>query len=145
MMVTVADVVSTISVSLGLIRELNQIDAQFDKASFKLKIAELTSKLAEAQLGLTELTGEIAKRDGLISDLQSALKEQFELIEHTGAKYRAIDGRPVGNQLCRLCIPREGLLIETREDRKNNTDICPNCGAVYKHTTKFLYPEQRPK
>jgi len=59
---------SAVSQALGLVKDLREIDRGVDEASFKLKLAEIGSALADAKIALADAKERIA---GLESELDT--------------------------------------------------------------------------
>jgi hypothetical protein len=55
MLTTIAEVAGAVTAAIGLSKELIGVDKALHEAEFKLKIAELTSALAGAKIGLAEV------------------------------------------------------------------------------------------
>ncbi len=68
----VANILGSITSAISVTKELVQIDKAFDEAQWKLKLAELTTALADAKIGLAELRDEIQARDSEIAKLKEA-------------------------------------------------------------------------
>jgi predicted Zn-ribbon and HTH transcriptional regulator len=114
---------------LSVLKELNKVDNEYDKAGLKLKIAELSSALATVQITLAEAQSEAAKKNVEIAKLQSNFKQKTEMVEHEGFMYRrSSNGRPLGRAYCPRCLD-SGLLMMTTE-WKNGTR-CPECKNEY--------------
>ena len=60
--------------ALDLVKDLRQIDRSLDEASFKLKLADLTTALADTQVALSEARVSLIEKSEEIRDLQSKLK-----------------------------------------------------------------------
>jgi len=74
----------------------------------KLKIADLTGKLADLKLTLIEAKEEVAERQAEIERLSGLLKHRSELIEAGGYKYdKTADGKPKGHAYVRCASRRE--------------------------------------
>jgi len=134
-----ATVISTISAAIGFARELNQVGRTLDEVQWKLKIAELTSALADAKVAATELKDEIEARDRQIAELKAAFAFHGETIERHGYRYEARDGKPIGYPFCPRCIAVEGRFIRmTNLEKVGRPGKCPHCQADYERLTQYL-------
>lgn len=110
---------------LSVLKELNKVDNEYDKAALKLKVAELSNALATVQITLAEAQTEAAKKDAEIAKLRDNFKQKDELVEHNGHHYRrGPDGHPRGRLYCPVCLTKGELLmtIEASEGTE-----CPSC------------------
>lgn len=60
---------SAVSAGLGIVKELRDLDRSVDEATFKLKLAELTSSLADAKFALVDAKEQSAELESRISEL----------------------------------------------------------------------------
>ena len=60
---------SAISAGLGIVKELRDLDQSVDEATFKLKLAELTSSLADAKFALVDAKERSTELENQISEL----------------------------------------------------------------------------
>lgn len=131
-----------ISTALTIVKQLNEIDARVDEASFKLKIAEVTAALAEAKLGLVDAQQELRDRDIELAELRRKLQfKAEETTSHKGMTYDAIDGKPVGAPYCTLC-EAQGKFIRLVEhvNVSGQPWKCPVCKADFQWPTRFSDP-----
>ncbi|RWN99367.1 hypothetical protein [Mesorhizobium sp.] len=77
-MVDVAAAISAVSSAIGLAREINQIDVEVDKAGLKLKVAELTSALADAKLAIAGTGEALSALERQVSELKSMFRFKAE-------------------------------------------------------------------
>ncbi|MDD9739896.1 MAG: hypothetical protein RID15_01735 [Marinovum algicola] len=142
----VGAVISSLTASIGLVRELNSIDRQLDEADYKLRIAELSSKLAETQINLTELATAMHAKDQELKELAKRLVEKGDLIKIADSWYKQLDGNPVGNPICTLCLETDGSQIALQLHPQNfRKQICPRCDSTFDRKTRHLYPEEQPE
>ncbi len=128
--------ISTASHAIKLVNDLRGIDKELGQAELKLKIADVTTALADLKITLTEARGEAAEKDAEIArlkELQRRLKD--DTVELYGYKYRKRkDGKEggAGNPFCDVCLQKSGLLIETSRMHEVGRPLqCPNCKARY--------------
>src|SRR5690606_29950007 len=100
----IAGAISAVTAAIGFARELNSIEGQVDQAVLKLKVAELTTALADAKLGMVEVAEQLHSKDKTIADLKERLRYRAEnLIDHNGFRYSQVDGQPKGLPYCPAC------------------------------------------
>jgi len=87
-----ASVLTTITGAINLVRELRFADKAIDEAAWKLKVADLTSALADAKLGVTELRDELEARDNEITRLTKAFAFRGETVERHNIPMRRATG-----------------------------------------------------
>jgi hypothetical protein len=129
---------STASQAIKLVNDLRAIDKEVGQAELKLKIAGLTTTLADLKMTLTEARSDALEKDAEVDRLKKLQRRLLDdTIELYGYRYRKrTDGKPpgaAGNPFCDVCFQKEGLLIET--SHVHGTGImqlrCPNCQATY--------------
>lgn len=59
------------STAINIVKDLREIDRSVDEATFKLKIAELSSVLADTKISLSEARIEISEKDARIATLKT--------------------------------------------------------------------------
>jgi hypothetical protein len=82
---------STLSAALKFASELNEVGKTFDEATWKLKVAELSSLVASAKIGAIELKEEIDAREKQISELKTAFAFRGQTVERHGMRLRTVD------------------------------------------------------
>jgi hypothetical protein len=136
-MIDWAVALSTASQAIKFANDLRSIDKEVSQAELKLKIADLTSTLADLKMILTEAKSDSAEKDEEITRLKKLQRRsEDETVELYGYKYRKRkDGKQggAGNPFCEVCLQKEGLLIETATMAgKGITALqCPNCNGRY--------------
>lgn len=132
----IASTLASVTAALGLVKELRAIDAQYDKAELKLKIADLTEALSEAKLGLVDVAEQIQAKDSEIAKLNEQLQfRAAKLVDKGHFRYFADEhGNATGVPICPVC-ERKGLFLRSAQDRKNGAGsvsyVCPSCKADY--------------
>jgi hypothetical protein len=129
--------ITTITNALKLVSDLRGIEREFDIAEYKLKIADLTTLLADVKIALTDARTEHAAKDAEIDRLKAVLaKRDTDTVQYRGYRYRkGKDGKAVGTPYCPVCEVKHGLLILTAETFEDLH--CPNCAAKVGHVTVF--------
>ncbi|WP_106795594.1 hypothetical protein [Rhizobium sp. H4] len=129
--------ITAIGAALGVVKQLNEIDVHFDKADLKLKIAEITSALASAKLGLVDAEEVVRRKDAEIRKLSDQLKYKAENTTRLNSLlYDMEDGEPVGRPYCPIC-EENGSLIKVVQDLAGQGRLfnCPKCKAHLGHVT----------
>lgn len=129
-MVDFVSALQAASAALNVLKELNQVDREFDKAALRLKVAELSGALATVQIALADAQAEARKKDDEIAKLQSNFKQKTEgMIEFEGFMYRkSDDGRPRDRPMCPRCL-EDGTVMMMFE--RGNRARCPECENEY--------------
>ncbi len=127
---------STASQAIKFANDLRGIDKEIGQAELKLKVADLTSTLADLKMILTEAKTDAAERDEEIARLKKLQQRVTDnTVELYGYRYRKrVDGKEggAGNPFCDVCYQKEGLLIETAHANEPGRPVqCPNCKAKY--------------
>jgi hypothetical protein len=131
-----ASVIASITAPIGFAKELVAVDKAVDQAEWKLKLADLTSALADAKIGVAELKGEIEAKNGEIAKLKKAFEFQGQTIKIGDMNYEAQDGKPVGMPFCPRCIAADGFYIKlTRLSQTNSPAQCPQCKSMFGRQT----------
>lgn len=131
--------ISAVASALSVVKELRAIDAQFDKAELKMKIASLTEALSDAKLGLVDVAEQIRDKDREILELRSKLKYRAEnLVDQNGFRYENKDGKAYGAPYCPVC-EQKGVYLKVAQDRNTNGHPfkCPSCKADYGYPGVF--------
>lgn len=108
-----ASVLTTISSAIKLVRELRYADKAIDEAQWKLKVADLTTALADTKMGVTELKDEIEVRDSEIARLKESFAFRGQTIERHNMTYEMRYGNPVGMPFCPRCLTVDGRYISS--------------------------------
>ena len=123
------DVIGTIGAvngALEVLKTLRDISKTSDDAAYKLAIAEITTLLADAKIGLAEHKEMVASLNSRIKDLETMAEFENALIEVWGFKYDEVDGKPTGYPYCPTCEVKEGKYYRlSRID--NEISTCLNC------------------
>jgi hypothetical protein len=120
---------------LSVLKELNKVDNEYDKAALKLKVAELSNALATVQITLAEAQTEAAKKDAEIAKLQGNFKQKEEMVEYHGFHYRkGGDGKPKGRAYCPRCLDKGLLMMTVHMYKPGRPSGCPECKSEYQAT-----------
>jgi hypothetical protein len=127
---------STASQAIKLAQDLRTIDKEISQADLKLKIADLTTGLAQLKMTLTDAKADASEKEVEIARLKALQRrivdDTIELYGYRYRKSRTHEGQPAGNPFCDVCFQKNGFLIETTHVHTPGRPLkCPNCGAVY--------------
>ncbi len=117
---------------------IKDIEKDFDKADFKLKIAELSGNLADSHLALIEAQQKIESMSVEISELKKNFENRDELIEINGFEYTRQEGdKPVGTPFCPHCMNygKRRKLYKTKNATRPTH--CHECKGDF-HATIYL-------
>ena len=112
----------------------------FDEASFKLRIADITSNLADLKIALTEAKSEAAEKDAEILRLKKefAFAAENTIIAYGSRYEKSSTGNPQGLPFCPRCEKVDGRLINLAKSIGRHA-ICPQCKAEFMHVSRYLY------
>jgi hypothetical protein len=131
-MVDIATGLTQLSHALKLVKELNNVDREFDKADLKIKIAELAGKLVSFQTTLADAREAIAAKDVEISRLKDALKIVPKLAMCDGFLYGTnAKGEPDGHPYCPRCHTSDSRFMRTVGGTDLHISVCPECKQEY--------------
>ena len=111
-MIDIPVAISTVTNAIKLAGDLRSIEREFDMAEYKLKIAELTSLLADVKIALTDARAEHEAKDAEIGRLKALIaRRDTETIEYQGYLYqKGKSGKPNGHPYCPVCESNMGFL-----------------------------------
>ena len=140
--------IATATKAIEGLKLLMSLEKTFDEATFKLRIADITSNLADLKIALTEAKSEAADKDAEISRLK---KEFAFTIENTimvqGFRYeKSSRGNAQGMPFCPRCEKVDGRLINLAKSGLGGglqKAVCPQCKAEFSRVTGYLYDARR--
>lgn len=124
---------TSLSQAIAIAKTLADINKDFDASTFKIQIADLTSRLADAKIALVEAQDEARDKDSEIGRLRSQFQVRAQLIEERGHKFRANEeGHATGFAVCPRCEGIDGRLVFlVRGVGEGLTSTCPECRRVF--------------
>ena len=125
--------------SIGIVKDLRDIDRGLEAAEYKAKMAELYSNLAELRMALSDAQGEVKERDNIIAQLKAAFEVRPTLVFRHGFKYDQLpDGQPEGLPYCPTCEQKEGRYFRLSFASEDGRGMkCPNCSVQYFDVPEF--------
>ncbi len=127
--------IASITKGLEVLKVIRDIDKNFDAASYKGKIAELTTALADAKLALVDARDEAAGKQKEIDRLKEAFRQRSEnTVIVQGCRYeKSADGKPLGMPYCERCEKIDGVLIHLASTggKDGYKAICPQCKSDF--------------
>ena len=137
-----ASVITTITAAIKLVGEIRDAGKAIDEAQLKLKLAEVTSALADAKMGAVDFKEQIDGRDKEISRLKLMFALKAETVEANNMTYVALNGKPVGMPLCPRCLQMDGVMMRlTALQKEGKPAQCPQCKSDYERQTEYLRPK----
>jgi hypothetical protein len=140
-MVGVAEALTAATAAFGLAKQIVSVDHELDKASLKLKAADLMEALATAKAGLVDAREELRDKDDQLARLRETMKRHAATVEHEGYTYEAgPDGKPIGLPYCpRCCTKGRTLMRIIKSDMQYWANKCPQCNVDYKQARACPY------
>jgi predicted Zn-ribbon and HTH transcriptional regulator len=141
---TISEVATAVTAAIGLSKELINVDKALHEAEFKLKIAELTSALAGAKVGLAEVEDQLRAKDKEIERLSTFNLDLSGKITKSGFFMDPFDdGSPKGDPYCPYCVERKAGLFRLRHLHKpGRPSGCPHCKNEFANAPHYLYERQ---
>jgi hypothetical protein len=132
--------IATSTKAIEGLKLLMSLEKTFDEASFKLRIADITSNLADLKIALTEAKSEAADKDAEILRLKKEFAFSGEnTIMAYGFRYeKSSRGDAQGLPFCPRCEKVDGRLINLARTIGRNA-TCPQCKADFGHVTGYQY------
>jgi hypothetical protein len=141
--------IASVTKGLEVLKVMRDIDKNFDAASYKGQIAELTAALADAKRDLVDAWDEVASREKEIERLKAAFRLRGEnTVVARGLRFeKSSDSSPVGMPYCKRCETMDGILIQLASIRgkEGYKAVCPQCKADFGSEHGYMYPENIPR
>jgi hypothetical protein len=137
--------IATATKAIEGLKLLMSLEKTFDEASFKLRIADITSNLADLKTALTEAKSEAAEKDAEIVRLKKEFAFAFEnTIIVGGFRYeKSSRGNAQGMPFCPRCEKVDGRLINLAKTGMSTAGlhkaICPQCKSVFGRVPGYRY------
>jgi hypothetical protein len=137
--------IATSTKAIEGLKLLMSLEKTFDEASFKLRIADITSNLADLKIALTEAKSEAADKDAEILRLK---KEFAFAVENTimvhGFRYeKSSRGNAQGMPFCPRCEKVDGRLMNLAKSGLSaaalQKAVCPQCKSEFGRVNGYLY------
>lgn len=141
----IATGLTALNSALGTIKQLQDIDKNFDKAELKLRMSTLYSDLADARIALSDARELLREKDAEISRLKERGDSRLPVVFYRGFNFGlGSDGRSIGRPFCPVCEKTKGLQMQLTRTRIGRADMCPHCQAVYQDAPMALPDELQP-
>jgi hypothetical protein len=123
---------TAVSETLKITKELRAIDAEVDKATLKLRLADLVDGLLEAKEALQDAKERERELLKEIADLKIEFAEKANWEDENGCLYKLDEsGNRIGLPFCNLCFVRDGKKYRLKrvEDSEFGSAgfLCDNC------------------
>lgn len=137
----VSAALSSIAQALTVVKAIKDVDSAFDRATYKMQIADLMSSLADVKMSVLAARDEIHEKDAELKRLREDFTRQAELVLGPGDyKYRVDkNGFKIGYPMCRHC-EHEGRTVQLVQNRHFHKSICPRCRTEFEPVECFLPP-----
>jgi len=139
--------IAAVSKGLEVLKTLKELDAEFDRATYKAQLAELMSTLAEAKTSLLDARENLREKNDQIAELKRAFEfARDNTVIRRGMRYeRTPDGSPQGMPFCDRCERIDGRLIRlvgTSSAKDGYKALCPQCKSDFGRQRGFGYFEE---
>lgn len=139
-----ATILATTSQTVGLVKELRELDQSLQNTDVKAKMVEVYSALGDMKMAFADAQLEIHLLEKKNAELLENFKFQSELVEHEGYKYIPHDNNePSGMPFCAVCEQNEGKFFLLTRSKGYVQFDCPNCKSVFHHLSSFSTKEFR--
>ncbi len=128
--------------ALDLLKTLREIDKSFDAATWKAKVAELMSDVAEMKMALLDAREAIQGLEAEKTELMGRLRFRAEkTIVHKGWTYEILEtGKPNELPLCQYCLTNGMHNRLHRTSANHFVCACPGCKTHYEARTLMYIP-----
>jgi hypothetical protein len=137
--------IASVTHALELLRVMKDIDKDFDAASYKGRIAELTVALADAKRDLVDARDAVADSQKEIERLKETFRRRTEsTVVVRGRRFEKTPaGEAMGMPFCDRCETMDGILIRlvsVIDAKTGRKAICPQCKSDFGNELGFIYP-----
>lgn len=136
-----------VSTALGVAKAIKEIDAAYDKAAYKVQIAELMSSLADVKIAVLEGQEELRAKDNEIARLTAAIADKSSLVDGPGG-YKWVDrgnGLRLGYPVCPSCLEASGRQVLLKQAGGKISVECPLCDKAFSPVEFFHEPDNQGK
>lgn len=132
MIAEIASALGAVKTGMETVTAIRAAGAELDQAELKLKLAELTSVLADVKLALVEASEEAKCNSVEVERLRKLVRKvNEETVEYKGYLYATdSNGKPKGTAYCPVCIEDSAKLILLSSNGMRSSEFnCPRCKA----------------
>jgi hypothetical protein len=124
---------ATLGKSLEVLKTMRDIDKNFDAATYKAKIAELMSDIADAKIALIDAKDQIDALKKSEATLKVAFQRREDCVRDNDFLFERDDiGNPKGMPFCSRCEQADGFLMKLANDAgARDNAFCPRCTTKY--------------
>lgn len=126
---TVTTVLASIKSATEIAKVFKDSDVSFEKAEFKLKLADLISALADARIEVTEIQQLLIEKDAEIRELKENLSVK-EKVTWEEPSYWLINGENKDGPFCQQCYDKNKELIRLQGNGEGYW-VCKACQNSY--------------
>ena len=127
---------SAASAAIKTLKDLRDIDASFDLAELKARLASAMSDIADVKIALAAAQEELNSKDKEIAKILESFAFSADLVEYHGYKYRKFeDGKPKGMPFCPVCEQKHGRYFQLVNSKGILEQQCPSCKSIFSATT----------
>lgn len=137
-----AAALGAVGAALNVAKSIKDIDAAFDRAAYKIQIADLMSNLADVKVAVLEAQEELRDAKAENERLTNALSAKGDLIEGPGGHlWISQEGLKLGYPVCPSCLEREGRQVILKQDGGMASTRCPRCASAFQPVEYFHKPD----
>lgn len=125
-----------------VLKTMKEIDKNLDAATYKARIAELMSAVADAKIALVDARDEVATKVQGIAKLKEGLRiRRDNTLVVQGFRYeKGENGQPIGMPFCTRCDTVDVVLIRVRTREGESKAAWPQCKADFGFQHGYPYP-----
>ncbi len=127
----ISTVLSSIKAATDLAKIVRESVSTLEQAEYKLKLAELIEKLADAKTQMLAVRALIEERDRQILELKEAAAIKNEKLLFEAPYYWLIDGESKEGPFCQQCYDEKAKLMRLTNGLSKGYWECKTCRSVY--------------
>lgn len=136
----IATGIAAVANAIKIAKALKSIEASYDQAELKAKIAEIYEGLADAKMALIDAKENISALKMENSRLKKTKTDQKRLVDGLGGYryFSGLNGHPAGYPICPKCEQVDARLILLVRNFHVDAAKCPACATEYRPVSEYV-------